>query len=240
MQNEYQIQSESSYPFLLSSGISLISCVSLIVVFSMNESSPLISIILATALAGGICGFIPYNKHPAKTFIGDVGSNFMGFAISVISILGVAKTYTAIVLIAPIIILGLPIFDTLWAIIRRIIKNKSIKGVFQADKGHIHHRLMSRGYTQKQSVLILYAIAVALGMVTIILLESGIWKAISFALLIIIMFIVWFIEAKKQRMERREIIEKEREELKENKTYKEMHEKNIEKRDKSKKIRKDI
>lgn len=168
----------------LSSGITLISCLSLVVVFALNES-PLIAIILITALAGAIVGFLPYNFNPAKTFIGDVGSNFMGFALAIISILGVAKTYTAIVLIAPIMILALPIFDTIWAIIRRIIKNKSIKGVFKADRGHLHHRLMAKGYTQKQSVLILYGATATLGMTAIILLDSGIWKAASFALLVI-------------------------------------------------------
>ncbi len=169
----------------LSSGITLISCISLLIIFALNES-PLIAIILITALAGAIVGFLPYNFNPAKTFIGDVGSNFMGFAIAVISILGVAKTYTAIVIIAPIIVLALPIFDTLWAIVRRIVKTKSINGVFKADKGHLHHRLMAKGYTQKQAVLILYGITATLGMVAIILLDSGIWKALSFALLVVV------------------------------------------------------
>ena len=167
----------------LSSGITLISCVSLLIIFLLTPSSPLISILLITALAGSIVGFLPFS--PAKTFIGDVGSNFLGFSLAVISILGVAKTYTALVLIAPIIVLGLPIFDTIFAIIRRIIKGKSIKAVFKADKGHLHHRLMKRGYTQKQAVLILYGLTATLGMFAIILLESGIWKAFSFALLVI-------------------------------------------------------
>lgn len=169
----------------LSSGITLISCVSLLIIFLLTPSSPLISILLITALAGSIVGFLPFNFSPAKTFIGDVGSNFLGFSLAVISILGVAKTYTALVLIAPIIVLGLPIFDTIFAIIRRIIKGKSIKAVFKADKGHLHHRLMKRGYTQKQAVLILYGLTATLGMFAIILLESGIWKALSFALLVI-------------------------------------------------------
>ena len=168
----------------LSSGITLISCISLLIIFSLNES-PLIAIVFLTALAGAIIGFLPYNFNPAKTFIGDIGSNFMGFAIAVISILGVAKTYTAIVIVAPIMVLALPIFDTLWAIVRRIVKTKSIKGVFKADKGHLHHRLMARGYTQKQAVLILYGLTATFGMTAIILLDSGIWKAISFALLVI-------------------------------------------------------
>ena len=161
----------------------MISCLSLLIIFSLN-GSPIIAIVLITALAGAIVGFLPFNFSPAKTFIGDTGSNFMGFSLSIISILGVAKTYTAIVLIAPIIVLALPIFDTLFAIVRRIIKGKSIKAVLKPDKGHLHHRLMQKGYTQKQAVLIMYGITAILGMFAIILLESGIWKALSFALLI--------------------------------------------------------
>lgn len=167
----------------LSSGVCLISCLSLLIIFSLN-GSPIIAIVLITALAGAIVGFLPFNFSPAKTFIGDTGSNFMGFSLSIISILGVAKTYTAIVLIAPIIVLALPIFDTLFAIVRRIVKGKSIKAVLKPDKGHLHHRLMQKGYTQKQAVLIMYGITAILGMFAIILLESGIWKALSFALLI--------------------------------------------------------
>ena len=168
----------------LSSGVTLISCLSLLMVFALNNS-PLIAIVLITALAGALVGFLPFNFSPAKTFIGDTGSNFMGFALAIISILGVAKTYTALVLIAPIIILAMPIFDTLFAIFRRLIKGKSIKAVFKPDKGHLHHKLMAKGYTQKQAVLIMYGITAILGMFAVILLESGIWRALSFAILII-------------------------------------------------------
>ena len=175
----------------LSSGVSLISCLSLLIIFSLNHS-PILAIVLITALAGAIVGFLPFNFTPAKTFIGDTGSNFMGFSLSIIAILGVAKTYTAIVLIAPIIVLALPIFDTLFAIVRRLIKGKSIKAVLMPDKGHIHHRLMQKGYTQKQAVLIMYGITAILGMFAIILLESGIWKALSFALLICAIVVIGY------------------------------------------------
>lgn len=168
----------------LSSGVSLISCVSLLIIFALN-GSPLISILLVTALAGAILGFLPYNFNPAKTFLGDTGSNFLGYALSIISILGVAKTYTAIVLIAPLIVFALPLLDTAFAIIRRIIKTKSLKGVFKADKEHLHHKIMKHGYSQKQAVLILYGISAIFGMFAIILLDSGIWKALSFALMVI-------------------------------------------------------
>lgn len=168
----------------LSSGITMISCISLLIIFSLNNS-PLIAIIMITDLAGALCGFLPFNFNPAKTFIGDTGSNFLGFTLSVVSILGVAKTYTAVVIILPVIVLGLPIFDTLCAILRRIHKGKSLKAVFQADKGHLHHRIVRKGFSQKQAVYILYGISATFGMFAVILFESGIIKAISFAFMVI-------------------------------------------------------
>ena len=158
----------------LSSGISVISSISLLVIFVLNGSSA-ISIVLITALAGALVGFL-----------GDTGSNFLGFSLAVISILGSAKTYTAAVIVLPLIALGLPIFDTVWAIIRRLIKGKSIKAVFKADKGHLHHRLVAKGFSQKQAVLILYGISAIFGMFAVILCDSGIWKALSFLLIVIV------------------------------------------------------
>lgn len=168
----------------LSSGVSLISSICLIIIFILNES-PIISIILATALAGSLLGFLPFNFNPARTFMGDTGSNFIGFTLAVISILGVAKTYTAIIVIAPLLVFALPLFDTSFAIIRRIIKEKSLKAIFKADRGHLHHKLVDKGYSQKHAVFILYGISAAFGLFAIILLESGVWKALSFALLVI-------------------------------------------------------
>lgn len=169
----------------LSAGISVISAVSLLIIFVLN-GSPLISILLITALAGSLVGFLPFNFAPAKTFIGDTGSNFLGFSLSIISILGVAKTYTAAVIVLPLLALGLPIFDTIWAIVRRLIRGKSIKAIFKADKGHLHHLIVARGFSQKQAVLILYGIAATFGLFAIIMLESGIWKALSFLLMVIV------------------------------------------------------
>ena len=168
----------------LSSGISLISCLSLIIIFSLN-GSPLIAIIMITALAGALTGFLPFNFNPAKTFIGDTGSNFLGYSLAVISILGIAKTYTLIVIVAPLIVLALPVFDTLFAIVRRLIKGKSLKAVVMPDKGHLHHKMLKKGFTQKEAVLILYGISATFGMFAIVLLESGIWKALSFALIVV-------------------------------------------------------
>ena len=169
----------------LSTGITLIASISLLIIFALN-GSPMIAIVLITALAGALVGFLPYNFNPAKTFIGDVGSDFLGFALAVVSILGVAKTYTAIVIVAPLIVLALPVFDTLFAIVRRIVKGKSLKAIIMPDRGHLHHKILDKGYSQKQAVLILYGISATFGMFAVILLESGIWKALSFALMIVV------------------------------------------------------
>ena len=168
----------------LSSGITLIACISLLIIFCLNQS-PLIAIILITALIGALVGFLPFNFAPAKTFIGDTGSNFLGFMLAVISILGIAKTYTIAVIVLPVIVLGLPIFDVIFAIVRRVLKAKSLKAIFRADKGHLHHKLVARGFSQKQAVLILYGISAAFGMFAVILLESGLLKALSFLLMVI-------------------------------------------------------
>ncbi len=169
----------------LSSGISVISSISLLIIFLLN-GSPIISILLITALAGSLVGFLPFNFSPAKTFIGDTGSNFLGYCLAIISILGVAKTYTAVVIVLPIIVLAVPIFDTIWAIIRRLKKGKSLKAIVSADNGHLHHKLVKRGFSQKQAVLILYGISAAFGIFAVILFESGIWKALSFLLMVVV------------------------------------------------------
>ena len=211
----------------LSSGISLISCMCLLIIFATNFS-PVVSIILVTALAGAITGFLPFNIHPAKTFIGDVGAQFLGYALAVIAIFGVAKTVTLFVLIAPILILGLPIFDTAFAIVRRIVKGKSIKAVFQADRGHLHHRLMDKGFTQKQAVTILYGLSATLGMSAIILIDDNWQKALAFLIVSAIVILLGYrgiksyrkslIEENKEQklvdVKRLEQIEKEKEQAK--------------------------
>lgn len=182
----------------LSSGIALISCISMLIIFALN-GSPIIAILLITALAGALSGFLPFNFNPAKTFMGDAGSNFLGYSLACISIFGVAKTYTLVVVVAPLIILGLPVIDTLVAIFRRIIKGKSIKAIMQADKGHLHHKLLKLGFSQREAVLVMYAITAALGLFAIILLESGIWKAISFFILVVAIIAIGYRNFEKER-----------------------------------------
>ncbi len=116
-------------------------------------------------IAGAALGFLPYNFHPAKTFMGDSGSELLGYAIAAFSILGTVKSATMVVVIIPALVLGLPIFDTVFAIIRRIAKRQSIG---TADKEHLHHRIMRAGYGQRRSVMLMYCISGIMGVVAVL------------------------------------------------------------------------
>ena len=170
----------------LASGVSAIAILSLITIFILNGTAQIVMIIIA-ALLGGILGFLPYNFNPAKTFMGDVGANFLGYTLAAVSMMGMAKTYTLMAIILPVIVLALPIFDTLFAIARRILSGKSI---MEADRGHLHHRLIDLGLSQKQAVLVLYAIAAMFGIFAIVLMESSIWKAIGFLVIMVILILL--------------------------------------------------
>lgn len=113
----------------------------------------------AAALIGACLGFLRYNFHPASIFMGDSGALFLGFSLAAISLLGVMKSIAAIALAVPLLIIGVPIFDTASAIVRRVRHNRPIQ---EADKGHIHHRLLGRGFNQRQTVIIIYVWSIAL------------------------------------------------------------------------------
>jgi UDP-GlcNAc:undecaprenyl-phosphate/decaprenyl-phosphate GlcNAc-1-phosphate transferase len=126
--------------------------------------------LLAFALAGSIMGFLRYNFHPAKIFLGDSGSMFLGFMVSVFAVFGLLKGVTMIAFVVPIVILGVPIFDTCFAIVRRYCQHKPI---FQADKQHIHHRLLNCGLTHRQTVLIIYCISLFFSLSALLMLRNG-------------------------------------------------------------------
>ncbi|MBA4370072.1 MAG: undecaprenyl-phosphate alpha-N-acetylglucosaminyl 1-phosphate transferase [Coriobacteriaceae bacterium] len=114
----------------------------------------------AAALLGCCLGFLRYNFHPATVFMGDSGSMFLGFTLGSMALLGVMKSVAAITLAVPLLIIGIPVFDTASAIVRRLRHNRPIQ---EADRGHIHHRLLGRGLGQRTTVLIIYAWSFALG-----------------------------------------------------------------------------
>ncbi len=120
------------------------------------------------AVTGGALGFLPFNFHPAKIFMGDSGSLFLGFMIASISILGSTKGATLIATIVPFLVLGLPIFDTAFAIIRRSVNGRPI---MEADKGHLHHRIINTGIGQRRTVLIMYCISALMGVIAILFVQ---------------------------------------------------------------------
>ena len=116
------------------------------------------------ALAGSALGFLPFNFYPSKIFMGDGGSLYLGFMLGSLSILGTVKSATLVAVIIPVLVLGVPIFDTMFAIFRRFINKRPI---MEADKGHLHHRLMSLGYGQRRATLMLYGISAIMGVAAV-------------------------------------------------------------------------
>ena len=144
----------------LAAGVSFIASISMfLLAYTMNQYVP--AMIIAS-MAGAALGFLQYNFNPAKIFMGDTGSMLLGYTMAVSAVLGLVKTAATVALVVPLIALGLPILDTLFAIIRRKMSGVPI---FQPDKGHLHHRLLALGMTQKQAVLIMYFVSVLLGIV---------------------------------------------------------------------------
>ncbi len=157
----------------LAVGVSAIQRASLLVIALMVAERN-IAIIMA-ALLGACLGFIPYNFNPAKIFMGDTGSTFLGFILATLSIQGLFKLYAIISFAVPFLIFGVPIFDICFAIIRRLAKGQN---PMKADRGHVHHRLIDMGFTQKQSVAITYMMTAILGLAAVVLTTSGELKAL--------------------------------------------------------------
>lgn len=148
----------------LAAGVSGIAAATIgLVAYSQGQEAVFI---LAFILVASILGFLPYNFHPARTFMGDGGSNFLGFILGCLAVMGLTKTTAVISLFVPIVILGIPIFDTFFAIIRRINNRAPI---FKPDKSHLHHRLMAIGLSHRGSVLIIYAISAGFGGMALVL-----------------------------------------------------------------------
>ena len=146
----------------LAAGVSVIASIAMFfIAVTMNQYLPAMIIV---AMAGASLGFLQYNFNPAKIFMGDTGSMLLGYTMAVVAVLGLVKTAATVALVVPVIALGLPILDTLFAIVRRKMSGVP---VFQPDKGHLHHRLLALGMTQKQAVLIMYLITLILGLVAV-------------------------------------------------------------------------
>ena len=170
----------------LAGGVALVAVVTTFLV-SIQRGHPLM-MLFSSALAGAIIGFLFYNFNPASIFMGDTGSMFLGFALSATAIQTNQKASTTVAVLIPAIALGLPIMDTLLAIGRRALRGRPL---FQADKEHIHHRLMARGLTHRQAVLVLYGLCTLLGAAALIMTYSSGGQATL--LLLVVLALVAFV-----------------------------------------------
>ncbi|SHJ28261.1 glycosyltransferase family 4 protein [Desulfofundulus thermosubterraneus] len=123
-------------------------------------------IMLALLLAAALLGFLRYNFHPAKIFLGDSGSMLLGYTLAVMAIMGLTKSVTAVSVLVPLVILGIPLLDTFFAVLRRYHRHRPI---FQPDKEHLHHQLLALGLSHRQAVLVIYGISALLGASAVIL-----------------------------------------------------------------------
>ena len=169
----------------LANGVSAISATTMLVIALVGGQSQ-VAIVLA-ALVGACVGFMPYNMNPAKMFMGDTGATFLGYILATMSIQGLFKYYAVISFVVPFLILGLPIFDTSFAFIRRIAHGQS---PMHADRSHIHHRLIDMGLNQKQAVATLYVISAILGLSAVVLTTSNELKAMLFFLTLCVVAVV--------------------------------------------------
>lgn len=169
----------------LAAGVSAIMSVSLVFISIRVGEYPIA--LFGIALMGSCFGFLPFNFNPAKIFMGDTGSNFLGFMLATLSIQGVFKSYAVISFAVPLLILGLPLFDASFAMIRRILHGQS---PMVADRGHLHHRLVDMGFSQKQTVFILYAVSGVLGITAVLLAESGVLRALLLVICVLILLLI--------------------------------------------------
>ena len=152
----------------LACGISGIAAATFLVIALMGwqKEHNAISALLAAGVLGCCLGFLPFNFNPAKIFLGDSGSQLLGFLLAAIAINGTFKTPAALTLFVPLLILGIPIFDTSWTVLRRSWQGKKL---FAADNGHVHHEMLKHGMGPRATVLTLYGAAIILGLLAILL-----------------------------------------------------------------------
>ncbi len=151
----------------LAAGVAVIACVPLFsVAYELGYG---FVAVLLLALAGAILGFLRYNFNPASLFMGDTGAMFVGFMISSLAVEGTLKGATTVALAVPVLILGLPVIDTVFSVVRRLRNGVPF---YKADRGHLHHRLLDLGLSQKQAVLLLYGWALAFGSLGILLMQA--------------------------------------------------------------------
>jgi len=171
----------------LAAGISAIAC-GVIAVFAFHTGQVVMGILMI-ALLGSLTGFLFFNFNPAKVFMGDCGSLFLGFVLATTSVMCVSKTAMVVGLALPMLALGIPIFDTLFSMLRRILERRSC---FAPDRGHIHHRLLDMGLDHRHAVILMYAvtvIAAGLGVAMMVIRDEG--MIVVFAAVVLFMALIF-------------------------------------------------
>ena len=159
----------------LACGVSTIGSLSMLVI-ALRVSEMDVAVVMA-ALAGACIGFLPFNFNPAKIFMGDTGATFLGYIMATMSVQGMFKMYGIISFVVPFLVLGLPIFDVTFAVLRRISHGQS---PMTPDRGHIHHRLIDMGFSQKQAVGVLYLVSAILGLSAVLLTVTHVSRVVVF------------------------------------------------------------
>lgn len=152
----------------LACGVSAIASLTMFAVALLVAESN-VAVLLA-ALMGACLGFLPYNMNPAKVFMGDTGALLLGYLLATLSVVGMFKFYAIVTFIVPVLALALPLLDTLFAIVRRVLHGQS---PFTPDRGHLHHRLVDLGLNHKQAVALMYAISALLGLCAVVVVSTG-------------------------------------------------------------------
>ncbi|MCL2366175.1 MAG: undecaprenyl/decaprenyl-phosphate alpha-N-acetylglucosaminyl 1-phosphate transferase [Oscillospiraceae bacterium] len=171
----------------LAVGVSTISAVVMLII-ALMVSYPNVAIIMA-ALAGACIGFLPHNFNPAKIFMGDTGALLLGYLLATVSIIGLFKFYAVVSFAAPLLVLAVPLFDTAFAFIRRLLKGQN---PMVADRGHFHHRLIDMGLTHKQAVAVLYAVSGLLGLLAVVITTSDLVRALILLFAVLVAAVVVF------------------------------------------------
>lgn len=171
----------------LAAGVSGIAISTILVMAIVMGFEPVI--LLSALLLGGIIGFLVFNFHPAKIFMGDSGALFLGFSLATLSMMGF-KQVTIVSFVTPLLIIGVPLSDTFFAIVRRMVNRKPI---FTADRGHLHHCLRDLGFSHRRTVLIIYAVAAFFGACAIVqslLIQSTGASWITFVVLVVLVLVL--------------------------------------------------
>jgi len=175
----------------LAAGIIAIAAVTLVFIgITTGQAAPL-GVFLAAGLAGGAAGFLPYNFNPAKIFMGDTGSLFVGYVLAVAAVEGTLKSAATVGLGVPLLALGVPILDTAFAIVRRTANGRPI---YEADRDHLHHRLLAAGLTHRQAVLLIWLVSAFFGVSAFALVKVGLAPA---ATVVLLLFAMVFLGARK-------------------------------------------